>query len=197
MKILLTLLVVFKITIFSQVDEKGNPVFYSIPVSEDTLENCLLSSNYYTITNNINNPNSSVFVSENPTNEEIIEFVRTKPSYYFLIHKENIVTNMIMVLPRIEGKKTKYSYFIINPDKNQQIELPCPVSGDVTEIRSAELLKKYEKDSKELHIGAKSLILFGNIAYSVQPFNTLKTEVIKLINEYKLYSSETNLSDLE
>ena len=59
--------------------------------------------------------------------EEIIEFVRTKPSYYFLVHKEQVVSTMIMILPRIEWKKIKYSYMIMNPNTKQQIELPCDI----------------------------------------------------------------------
>ena len=60
MKYYLALILFLNIIIYSQVDNNGNPIFYSITVSEDTLENFSLSSNYYTITNNINNPESSV-----------------------------------------------------------------------------------------------------------------------------------------
>lgn len=197
MKYLFTLILFLNIVSYAQVDSNGNPIFYSITVSEDTLKNFSLSSNYYTITNNINNPESSVFVSENPSTEEIIEFVRTKPSYYFLVHKNQVVSTMIMVLPRLDGKKSKYSYLIMNPNNKQQIELPCEISGDVTEIRAAELLKEYEKDSKELHIGPKSFILFGNVAYSTQSFNEVKNDLISLINKYKLYNMEVDLEEID
>jgi hypothetical protein len=197
MKYLLTLFLFLNIIVCSQVDKNGNPIFYSIPISEDTLGNFLLSSNYYTISNNINNPESSVFVNENPSTEEIIEFVRTKPSYFFLVHQNQDVSTMIMILPRIDGKKSKYSYLIMNPNNNQQIELPCEISGDVTEIRAAELLKEYEKDSKELHIGPKSFILFGNVAYSTQSFDEVKNDLISLVTKYKLYEKDVDLEEID
>jgi hypothetical protein len=197
MKYLLTLILFLNIAIYPQVDNNGNPIFYSITVSEDTLANFSLSSNYYTISNNINNPESSVFVSENPSTEEIIEFVRTKPSYYFLVHQNQVVSTMIVLLPRLDGKKSKYSYLIMNPNNKQQIELPCEISGDVTEIRAAELLKEYEKDSKELHIGPKSFILFGNVAYSTQSFDEVKNDLISLVTKYKLYEKDVDLEEID
>ena len=52
---------------FGQRDKNGNPVFNSISTSEKTFDSFLLISNYYTLKNNIENKQSSVFISENPT----------------------------------------------------------------------------------------------------------------------------------
>jgi hypothetical protein len=181
---------------FSQVDNNGNPIFNSIAFAEDTLSTCILHSNYYTISNNIDNQNSSVFVNSNPTIEEIIKFSRELPSYFFIVSNNKIVSHMIMVLVKIEGKKSIYSFNILNPENGQQVELPSETKGDVTEVRAAELLKKYPDNSKELKMGPNSMIVFDKVAYSIQPFDKLTNEVIKLVDTYKLYKKDFDLKSI-
>lgn len=197
MKFFSVLILFFNICIYSQVDDNGNPIFNSIPIDEISFDDYTLSSNYYTITNNVDNPNSSVFINENPSTNEITEFVRTKPSYFFIIQKNQIVSHMIMLFSRIEGKKSKYSFFVMNPNSKKSIEIPCHVTGDVTELRAAELLKEYKDDSQELKFGPKSMIVYGEVAYSIQPFEEVKSELIKLIDQYQLYKSDIDLDELE
>lgn len=197
MKILLAVFLSLNVVIYSQIDKNGNPVFNSVPITIDTVNNFILSSYYYTITNNIDNPNSSVFVSEKPSDDEIINFARTKPSYYFVIQQNQVVSTMIMLLSRIEGKKSNYSFLIINPNTKKQVEISCESLGDVTEGRVVELVKKYDKQAMELKFGSKKMILFADIAYSIQPFETLKAEVVNLINKYNLYKTDVNLDELK
>ena len=104
---------------------------------------------------------------------------------------------MIMVLVSIEGKKSIYSFNILNPENGQQVELPSKTKGDVTEFRAAELLKKYPDNSKELKMGPNSMILFDKVAYSIQPFENLKNEVIELVDKYKLYQSDVDLNSIK
>ena len=182
--------------LFSQIDDKGNPIFNSIFISEDSLSNCIMHSNYYTISNNIDNPNSSVFVSIEPTNEEVLEFTRKLPSYFFIISSNHVASYMIMAMVRIENKKSIYSFNILNPNTGEQIEIPSNSKGDVTEFRAAELLNKYPDVSKELKIGPNRMILFDNIAYSIQYFNNLKNEVIELVKKYELHKNEIDLKSI-
>ncbi len=190
-------LLLFSSLIKAQIDNKGNPIFYSAPIGEDTLNNYFLSASYYTITDNIANPNSSVFVNKNPSKEEIIKFARELPSYYFTIHRDNIVINMIMPLVKIEGKKSIYSFFILNSKTGEQVEIPCSTKGDVTEYRAAELISQYPNDFKELKRDGKSMIIFNNIAHSIQYFEEMKKEIIKNIEKYKLYDPEVKISGLK
>ena len=51
-------------TVFSQSDKNGNPIFNSVQTGESVKDNFLLISNYYTLSNNIENKKSSVFIAE-------------------------------------------------------------------------------------------------------------------------------------
>ena len=190
MKIIILAILLLNSAILAQRDTTKNTTFNSVALSIDTLRNFILMSNYYTIADNIDNPGSSVFVSENPDITEVIEFVRTRPSYHFIVLKGNYVIAMITVVPRLEGKKTVYSYLVLNPNNQHQIELPCEVEGDVTELRAAELLVQYKNESQQFHAGPLSMILFSDTAYSIQPYEALKKDVIQLINKTELYKDQ-------
>ena len=110
MKISILAVIILNTAILAQIDTIPTPVFNSVSLSIDTLDNFILFSNYYTISDNIDNTGSSAFISETPGMADVIEFVRTKPSYHFIVLKGNYVIAMITVVPRLEGKKTLYSY---------------------------------------------------------------------------------------
>ncbi len=187
MKMIILAILLLNTTIPAQIDTTENPVFNSVTLSIDTLPDFILMSNYYTIADNIDNTVSSAFISENPNMTEVIEFVRTRPSYHFTVLKGNYVTAMITLLPRIEGKKTEYSYLVTNPNNHHEIELPCSIQGDVTELRAAELLVQYKNESQQFHAGPIRMILFGDTAYSIQPYDALKEDLIQLIKKTELY----------
>jgi len=197
MKKYFVFILLFSGLLIAQSNKNNNPIFYSAPIGEDTLNNYFLSASYYSISDNINNPNSSVFVNRNPSNEEIIKFARELPSYYFTIRKDSVAINMIMPLVKIEGKKSIYSFFILNIKTGEKAEIPCNTKGDVTEYRAAELISQYPNASKKLKSGGNSMILFNNIAYSIQYYKELKKELIENIEKYKLYDPEVKVSDLK
>ena len=194
---LLTFLGVLTATSIAQIDQHGNPVFHSVPLSDDTTSTCIISANYYTIKNNIDNKNSSVYVNDKPSLEELIEFARTKPSYFFLVHRDKVVSHLIMVNSRVEGKKSRYSFLIMNPKTNNQVEIPAHTLGDVTEGRSYELVHNmYDDKAMELKLGPKRMCLFGNIAYSMQSLDELRAEVVELVNKYHLDRADIDLTTL-
>lgn len=165
-----------------QVDKHGNPVFNSIELSEDDLGDFELSSNYYTIDNNISNKKSSVYVSHTPTEDEYINFARNLPSHFFIVHKGPTVFLMIILLPKIEGNKTTLSYNIVNPNTGKSIEAPCRVWGEITEKRAHELLElKVDSSAKVIDLpnNGKGL-LFKGIVYRIQQYDKLKEEVTEL-----------------
>ena len=71
MKILTTILLTCLTLgqIFGQTDKNGNPVFNSVSTNEKAFDDFLLISNYYTLKNNLENSQSSVFISEKPLND--------------------------------------------------------------------------------------------------------------------------------
>src|SRR5690554_239156 len=82
---------------FGQTDHNGNPVLNSISTSEKSYNDCLLISNYYTLKNNIENKLSSVFISENPTLNEIEDAAINLPSDFYILTKDSKVIVMIML----------------------------------------------------------------------------------------------------
>ncbi|MFY7815589.1 MAG: hypothetical protein ACOVRK_10445, partial [Chryseobacterium taeanense] len=92
--IITILLFLISIESFSQTDKNGNPIFNSLKIESIVYENIEIISNYYTIENNIDNKSSSVFIQENPTSEDYINFSTKLPSYFFIIVDKGNVLGM-------------------------------------------------------------------------------------------------------
>ena len=75
-------------------------------ISEEKLDNFELTSSYYTIHNNISNKGSSVYVNDNPTLAEYLNFARELPSYGFIVHQGQDVKVMIMIMQEVKDSKT-------------------------------------------------------------------------------------------
>jgi hypothetical protein len=84
--IILTILSIGQV--FAQTDKNGNPVFNSVSTSEKSIDNFLLISNYYTLRNNIENKQSSVFISAIPTLDQIEKAATNLTSDFFILTKE-------------------------------------------------------------------------------------------------------------
>src|ERR1700730_18281462 len=125
---------------YSQIDHKGNPVFNSIQAGEDTISDFNLISNYYPLKTNIENKSTAVFISENPTLDEVLDAATKLPSDFFLIMKGQNVIKMIL----INNFPTKY-FFVINPNTRKGEKYKSPLKGDITENRANDLIKeKYD-----------------------------------------------------
>lgn len=196
MKSVFLFLLLVSSILLSQVDKDGNPIFNSLVISQETHEEYTIISNYYTVANNIDNPNSSAFVSSEPANEEVIEFVRTLPSYFFIIVRDQEVKVIIGVHSKLDGKKSSYYFNVMNLQTEEQIEIDCQTTGDITEFRAAELMKLYPDQSKEIKIGSNSLVIFDKICYSVQSFNSVRKEINNLVQEYRLYDNTISLESI-
>jgi hypothetical protein len=185
-KIIPLMIVLFVFNLhWAQVDKYSNPIFNSISLSEDDLGDFELSSNYYTINNNIANRESSVYVSNTPTKGEYLKFARNIPSYFFIVYKGPTIFIAITLLPKIEGNKTTLSYNIVNPNTKKSIEAPCRVWGEISEKRAHELLElKVDSSAKiiDLPNNGKGL-LFEGIVYRIQPYDNLKKDVTELANK--------------
>ena len=150
MKKILTLVFLFLAThLFSQTDKKGNPVFNSVSINEEVIGDVKLIYNYYTLQNNIENKNSSVYISEHPSLEQIIRAATALPSDFFIIVKGQTVLSMVMMSNTNERK-----FIVLDPATGNQKLFNCTVKGDITENRANEIIKmKYDsaaliKDNK-------------------------------------------------
>lgn len=84
---------------FAQTDKNGNPVFNSVSTGEKSIDNFVLISNYYTLKNNIENTQSSVFISEKPTLDQIEKASINLASDFFIMTKESKMVVMVMLKP--------------------------------------------------------------------------------------------------
>lgn len=181
--------------IYGQIDKHGNPVFNSVMISLDTIDNFELTSNYYTIDNNISNKESSVYVSDNLDLADYLKFARDLPAYYFIVHKGQNVSFMIMLLQKNNGSKTTLNYMILNPSNNKSVDMPCNVFGEISEKRVQELQKlNIDSTAKILTMPNGELFLFNGIAYRIQSFEKLKAEVIEIAKQLMNPDSDDNLS---
>ncbi|MBW7676427.1 hypothetical protein [Chryseobacterium chendengshani] len=171
------------LNLFSQTDRNGNPVFNSITISEEKEKDYQLKTNYYTIENNINNKNSSVFVNENPTLNEVEAFATKLPSDFFLILKDNSTINLVMIVDKPEKV-----FFVINPSTGTSETFPCNINGDITENRANEIIKQhYDKDAKL----NGNVLSFNNKKFNVISSKEIKNKIKNLIAEKKLSEGST------
>lgn len=181
-KLLITILLFSTINVCSgQLDKNGNPIFNSIKLKTQQLEDYSLSIHYYTIANNIDNPKSSVFVSEKPTKEEYLKFSRDLPSYAFIIHKDEKVMKMFTLIQTNENSSTILKYKVFDPSTEKTEEFDCGAWGEIAEIRVKELQEiNIDPNSKVIDLpnNGKGFI-FNGIAYRIQFLNTLLEEVHK------------------
>jgi hypothetical protein len=180
---------------YAQTDDHGNPVFNSVIISEEHLEGFEVTSSYYTIDNNISNKGSSVYVSDKPTLADYLKFARELPSHFFIVHEGQNVLLSIILLPKVEGSGTTFIYHLINPSNGKSMQLPCKVSGEITEKRADELLKlNVDTSAKIIDLPMEGNgLLFDGTVYRIQPYNKVKEEVIALLNE--LAAPEEEIKD--
>lgn len=181
---------------FGQTDKHGNPIFNNEPISEEQLEGFELTSSYYTIDNNISNKGSSVYVSDNPTLTDYLNFARDLPSYFFIVHQGQRVMVMISLIQKNDDTNTTLSYNIVNPNNGKSMQAPCSVFGEISEKRADELLKlKVDTASKIIDLPTNNGrgLLFDGIIYRIQPYDKLKAEVIAIAKQ--LLSPEEEIKD--
>lgn len=177
-KIFTALLLLIATQVSSQTDHNGNPIFNSVSTNEETIKDFQFLSNYYTLKNNIENKGSSVYVSDNPTLDEIENAAINLPSEFFMVVKKQSMLNMIMIL-----NKPIRQYFVINPTTGKQERFPCSITGDISENRANEIIKeKYDTKAKiegdKLYFNKKKLRIISN--------KEIKENVLDLIEKQKL-----------
>ena len=177
-KLLTTLLMLLATQCFSQTDHNGNPVFNSISINEDTLKDFHLLGNYYTLKNNIENKNSSVYISKRPTLKEIENAALNLPSDFYLVSKNQATLNLIMIV-----NKPNRQYFVVNPTTGKQLQFPCSIEGDITENRANEIIK--EKYDPKANINGNKFF-FNNKTLTIIPSEVIKKNILDLIEAQKL-----------
>lgn len=163
---------------FSQIDKDGNPIFNSKKLEVVKIENLEIRPAYYTIDDNISNRLSSVFVNENPSEEDYLKFATTLPSYYFEVYEKGELLEMLILIPN----KGSYFYFVVVPKKKKQFQLPSNLHGEITEHRTLELLtyELFMKASVSL-VDNKEWMLFHGKKTEVLQYKDILQEVQKIV----------------
>lgn len=177
-----TLLTLFTILTFwqayGQTDKHGNPVFNSVSTSERSLDGLTLISNYYTLKNNIENRNSSVYISSSPQLADIETAALKLPSDFFILTKSGKMVAMVLL-----HNEPKREFMTMIMSSNKQATDSCTLKGDITENRAQELIKEGYDPSASIDNG---YLTFNNNRYQIIPNKDIEEAVLALIKKEKL-----------
>lgn len=173
---LITILIIYPA--LGQTDKHGNPVFNSVSTGEKSYNGFTLISNYYTLKNNIENKNSSVFISTSPQLSEIETAALKLPSDFFILTKESKMVAMIML-----QTYPKREFMTIIMSSNKQSYHPYTLKGDITENRSKELIKEGYDPSAKIESG---YLTFNDSKFQIITQQDIETAVLELIANEKL-----------
>lgn len=180
-RILTSLILLFFSSIsltFSQTDRNGNPVFNSVPLYEESMDGYKLAVNYYTLKNNIENRNSSVFISDKPSLDDIESAAIDLPSEFFVIMKNQSVVRIILI-----RNSPSRVYFAVDPSTGEQKEFNCKIKGDISENRANEIIKEGFDPSAVIRDGK---LYFNNKSFSIASNEKIKEGILSLIKKEKL-----------
>jgi hypothetical protein len=172
----------FFITAYGQPPDTLITTFNSKVISEEKMVDFELTTKYYTIENNIANKSSSVYVSDNPTIMEYVQFALMLPSYFFIVHNGPAVKLEITLLQKKDGVVTTFSYVIVNPGTGKKLEVPSHIWGQISEGRVQELEKlKLDKTSKIMDQAKDKSYSFNGFSYTIQSYDQVKAELLALV----------------
>ena len=171
--------------VYAQTDRNGNPIFNSVTVAEERFSDFSVSSNYYTLSNNIDNENSSVFISEDPSLKQIEEAAINLPSDFFIITKGSYMTNMIMMLDT-----PKRIFLVIDPQLSRKTEYACKLKGDITENRAKEIIDKNFDTSAHI---TRNHLYFNDQKLKIISNEKLKKAIMSLISKEQLAQSTSDM----
>lgn len=176
--IILTTLILGLGQTFGQTDKNGNPIFNSVSTTEKSFDDFLLISNYYTLKNNIENKQSSVFVSENPTLDQVEKTAINLASDFFILTKESKM--VIMVILQNDPKR---QFMTIEMRTNQQSTFACNLVGDITENRANEIIKEKYDTTAFINNG---ILKFNDKEFKIISNQEIEQAVFALIKKEKL-----------
>ena len=170
--------------VYSQTDKNRNPIFNSVSTSEQEFDNFNLTSNYYTLENNIENKNSSVYISEKPSLNEIEKSAIELPSDFFLITRNQQISNMVLII-----NEPKRAFIVIDINTNKQSEFNCELKGDITENRANEIIKAKFDTNAEIK---KGRLYFNNKKFKIITNSDINKAILSLIKKQGLDKTKTS-----
>jgi hypothetical protein len=164
--------------VFAQSDKNGNPVFNSVSTGEKVVDHFLLISNYYTLKNNIENKQSSVFISKELTLDEIEKASITLASDFFIITKESKIVAMVIL-----QNDPKRAFMTIVMSNKKQLLFPCHLKGEITENRANEIIRAQYDTASRIEDGK---LKFNGKTFEIISNDAIEEAVLALIKKEKL-----------
>jgi hypothetical protein len=154
-----------------------------------------ISANYYTVSNNIANPYSSVFVSKNPTEDEIWDFIIQKPSYFFIIHKKREICAIAGLWPKNrDWLNGGWEWKILNPNNGTEKVIESKIKGPIAEHRLREYKNALAKeDHPYIEKGKSILAPKGNRIYNIANYQDIFEEIISIAETDDLWNKDNRL----
>lgn len=164
----------------AQTDRNGNPIFNSVTIEEESFADFNLSSNYYTLRNNIEDKNSSVFIAKNPSPSQIEDAAMNLPSDFFIITKGPYMVNIIMMI-----NKPKRSFLVVEPQSGRQTKYKCKLKGNISENRAKEIVEEFDSSARI----AAGYLHFNQHKLKIIPNTETKAAILNLIKRKDLVNS--------
>ena len=178
----------------AQTGSPDNPVFISQEIDDVDYGSFSLNISYYTIANNIDNRQSSAFISDAPSSDEYFYFAQHQPSYYFLIHQNRSVVGMILFHQRTTAYRSGFTYTIVNPANGHRREVPSRLQGELTQQRALELVADPLISTASLL--NDTVFLLNDIRYPVLALAAVQKEVVALTRQL-LGQEQGRMNDLK
>lgn len=176
--LIIILILLSSFNVLAQSDKNGNPIFNSEQTGESVRDNFLLISNYYTLSNNIENKKSSVYIAETPTLDQIEKAALNLASDFFILTKESKMVVMIVL-----AANPKKEFMVIEMASGQRSKFPFKLLGDITENRANEIISK-KFDPKA--IIANGVLNFNGKTFKIISNQDIEAAVWALIKKEKL-----------
>ena len=162
-------------TTFAQTMKAGDPTVNFVTISELTVKDFKLSSNYYTLKNNLSNRTSEAYVADRPSLAQITAAALRMPSEQFKISKNGKQLSMVLFLT---GENN--AFLVINPLSKIQSGFTSGLTGAISENRAKELVK--EKYDPAAVIRGDQLT-FNKTQFTIIPDAKIREAVISLIEK--------------
>ncbi len=156
-------------------------MFISQEIDDADYGSFSLNTSYYTISNNIDNRQSSAFISDTPSSDEYLYFAQHQPSYYFLIHRKRSVSGMILFHQQTTAHRSGFIYTIVNPATGHRREVPSRLQGELTQQRAHELVADQLISTASLL--NDTVFLLNKTRYPVLALAAVQKEVVALAQQ--------------
>ncbi|WBV61812.1 hypothetical protein PFY12_06730 [Chryseobacterium camelliae] len=191
LSIFIFLIFITSSNLYAQLDKNGNPIFNSEKIENINFEGFEIVSSYYTIKDNVDNKQSSVFINENPNLDDYWNFSTKLPSYYFMVVDKGNIKGMLILIPKEEDHS--FFYNVVIPNKRENFQIPSKLKGNITENRAKELadIKKTKA------IINNDVLKFNNKDFQFIKYNDVIEEVKNIAKEKIIVNHKDENSNIE